>query len=268
MLNRRFLALVEPIHEKLACPGRPSGGTGPGRCGRNRAVRLQSEHFRRGRHRSPFDGLADQWAVIQFFLRPFDRDLAQAPFQGFGEELSLGYHSLSHETVLQGVIHRRRFARLGSIVFDLAAVNLAQQFPLRLRQPGIPLLAEGIPGDRFRFFLSCFRPSSALRSGSSIPFSSAIFSIRAVRRENLARISGVRPAISKSSCLRSTPKPRSWSRFARRTGRPTGNRSVPLQIPELACLPAVFLLVEGRVEHEDVRMKLRIGHPSIGLEVV
>ena len=93
-----------------------------------------------------------------------------------------------------------------------------------------------------------------------MPRFSATFSIRAVRREKRFSTSAGIPAISKSSRFRSTPKPNSWSL----SGQPNAKgrleiRGVPLEFAELAGFPAPFLLVPGRVEHEDMGMQLRIG---------
>ncbi len=94
-----------------------------------------------------------------------------------------------------------------------------------------------------------------------MPFSSATFSITAVRREN--RLSTIRrnprdleiiplPLDAEAQVLKLVRQPHAERRLE--------VRGVALEFAELARFPALFFLVPGRVEHKDMGMKLRIGN--------
>ena len=97
-----------------------------------------------------------------------------------------------------------------------------------------------------------------------MPFSSATFSISAVRREKRFSTSAGMPADleivalaldAEAQILELVRQPHPERRLE--------VRGIPLQFAELAGLPAMFLLVPGRVEDEDMGMQVagRAGRP-------
>ena len=115
------------------------------------------------------------------------------------------------------------------------------------------------------FFSRVVAPSSALRSGSVMPFSAAAFSICVVRREKRLSSAGEMPAISKSSRLRWMGRPKSCSLLARRTRKAAWKYGASrFELAELAGLPALLLAVVRRVERETVGVQVRVGHAVDG----
>ena len=136
--------------------------------------------------------------------------------------------------------------------------------------------ADGVPPDVIRlsqasrscgklnsrsFVSRVSAPSSALRSGLVMPFSSATFSMSSVRREKRFRMSAGIPCDLEIVALAFD----SESQVLKLVRQPHAKRrlevgGVPLQFAELACFPAVLLVVPRRIEHEDVGMQLRVGN--------
>ena len=98
-----------------------------------------------------------------------------------------------------------------------------------------------------------------------MPFSSATFSIRAVRREKRFSTSGGYPRDLEIVALALDPE----AQVLKLVRQPHAKcrlevRGIPLEFAELARFPAMFFLVPGRVEHEDMGVQLRIGQAIDG----